>query len=570
MGIIAGISAFNTLVSFTQTATSAAQSGSWTDAFAGLLGLGGGGGADTDEIVRRVDEIIEEQMGELSRTIRDFADNAGAAKVKTVLDRLSSYRDDRDSQDPDAIADLMLEGLNLVIENAKASLSAPHAHLETELATASALSTAITAAIAVTEETQDGAYARGNLSAKMQEAAGLLDQVGARLPELLTPQIELDIDWNSWLSKHDENYVYSIELPDGGAFGVEPTLLKELGQDPDLWVSGSFTFAGAAQPQSGWEDGVLTLAVNTQYSDASADVTIRNDLGDPRFMAPPGDDMVLDLNHESQRDLLEEWITLRYKELASEAMGFSPDLQELTSMADKVATLTGGEAKIGSDTANDDLAGGSGNDFLNGKWGADKLEGGDGRDVLYGKRGDDSLKGGNGSDVLRGHEGDDTLADNGYGPDMDNDALFGGAGDDKLLAGEGNDTLDGGAGSDWLLAMEGDNVLRGGTRIDPTISDAGGQYVPDGEADTFIFTPSGTGVDTIQDFESGTDTLEIFGVFPRSESWEVAFGFDEVNENTEIVVDDNEIYAETPMGEWEVFAKLVNSDTPTVDDFMVS
>jgi Ca2+-binding RTX toxin-like protein len=60
--------------------------------------------------------------------------------------------------------------------------------------------------------------------------------------------------------------------------------------------------------------------------------------------------------------------------------------------------------------------------------------------VIYGDAGIDSLVGGNGDDVLLGG----------------NDA-------DYLYGGSGNDLLIGGAGSDWLFGQEGDDIVIGGT-----------------------------------------------------------------------------------------------------------
>ena len=81
-----------------------------------------------------------------------------------------------------------------------------------------------------------------------------------------------------------------------------------------------------------------------------------------------------------------------------------------------------------------------------------------------------------------------------------NDRLGGGAGNDTLLGGDGNDTIDGGAGNDRLIGGDGNDTLTGGS-----------------EADVFVFfadglSPSGTGQDSITDFEIGTDQIELFGV----------------------------------------------------------
>ena len=67
-----------------------------------------------------------------------------------------------------------------------------------------------------------------------------------------------------------------------------------------------------------------------------------------------------------------------------------------------------------------------------------------------------------------------------------NDQLYGGAGKDTLYGGNGDDTLSGGAGND---------VLTGGSG-----------------ADSFVFEKTTqNGLDTITDFQVGTDRLVIYG-----------------------------------------------------------
>jgi Ca2+-binding RTX toxin-like protein len=77
--------------------------------------------------------------------------------------------------------------------------------------------------------------------------------------------------------------------------------------------------------------------------------------------------------------------------------------------------------------------------------------------------------------------------------------FVGGAGDDKLTTGAGNDSINGGAGNDTLIGNAGADMLTGG----------------DG-ADTFHFNAvtdsQGVTVDTITDFLSGTDTIDLNAV----------------------------------------------------------
>ncbi len=95
-------------------------------------------------------------------------------------------------------------------------------------------------------------------------------------------------------------------------------------------------------------------------------------------------------------------------------------------------------------------------------------------DVVYGRAGNDKLDGGAGNDVLHGGAGDDVLA--------------GGLGDDRLAGGFGNDTLDGGAGDDVAVFN--------GARSDYAITRRA-----DGSVEVKDLRATSTGVDTLIDVE---------------------------------------------------------------------
>ena len=101
--------------------------------------------------------------------------------------------------------------------------------------------------------------------------------------------------------------------------------------------------------------------------------------------------------------------------------------------------------------------------------------GGSGDDTLTGTEGNDSLNGRRGNDILTGNAGNDTL--------------IGGNGKDFLVGSAGDDLLDGGNGTDTLRGGLGNDILTGGNR-----------------QDIFVFA-SGEGIDTINDFELGTDKI---------------------------------------------------------------
>ena len=89
-------------------------------------------------------------------------------------------------------------------------------------------------------------------------------------------------------------------------------------------------------------------------------------------------------------------------------------------------------------------------------------------------------------DVLLGLDGNDTLS--GLGGD---DTLVGGTGDDTLFGGDDNDVLFGGAGND---------ILTGDAGADRFVIEGSDINVPTNVAGDF---------DTITDFETGADTLDL-------------------------------------------------------------
>lgn len=107
------------------------------------------------------------------------------------------------------------------------------------------------------------------------------------------------------------------------------------------------------------------------------------------------------------------------------------------------------------------LLGGNGDDQLVGSERADKLWGGLGNDLLVAGDANDQLFGEQDDDELQGGAGNDTL-DGGVGKDL----LFGDAGNDQLNGGADNDELQGGAGNDLLVGGLGDDYLDGGAGAD--------------------------------------------------------------------------------------------------------
>jgi hypothetical protein len=106
---------------------------------------------------------------------------------------------------------------------------------------------------------------------------------------------------------------------------------------------------------------------------------------------------------------------------------------------------------------------------------------------LLGGAGNDRLIGGDGADTLRGAAG--------------NDQLTGGGGADLLEGGAGSDVLTAGIGADRLLGGDGDDLLKGGKDNDTLVGGAGGDTLNGGAGfDVFRFENLDGGVDTIVDF----------------------------------------------------------------------
>jgi Ca2+-binding RTX toxin-like protein len=120
------------------------------------------------------------------------------------------------------------------------------------------------------------------------------------------------------------------------------------------------------------------------------------------------------------------------------------------------------------------------------------LSGSDGHDTLrafgfngflslYGGAGDDILVAGNVASTLNGGLGNDSIS----GSDG-NDLLQGDWGDDMLFGGDGDDNLDGWYGNDVLQAGAGDDNLYGGPGADSLYGEAGSDYLDGGDWDNDV------------------------------------------------------------------------------------
>jgi Ca2+-binding RTX toxin-like protein len=83
---------------------------------------------------------------------------------------------------------------------------------------------------------------------------------------------------------------------------------------------------------------------------------------------------------------------------------------------------------LGSDAAQDWIAGNLGDDTIYGHAGDDKLNGNRGNDIIFGGLGNDKVIGGAGDDDLYGEDGNDRISG-----DQGNDRMTGGAGRDTFI-----------------------------------------------------------------------------------------------------------------------------------------
>jgi Ca2+-binding RTX toxin-like protein len=104
--------------------------------------------------------------------------------------------------------------------------------------------------------------------------------------------------------------------------------------------------------------------------------------------------------------------------------------------------------------------------------------------------------------VIGGNQGSDTFINlEGLAGSQLGDQLFGDAQNNIILGLGGNDLINGRGGDDDLRGGDGDDSLEGGAGADTLLGEAG--------ADRFVYRQAAHGGDTIVDFVSGIDKIEI-------------------------------------------------------------
>jgi Ca2+-binding RTX toxin-like protein len=190
------------------------------------------------------------------------------------------------------------------------------------------------------------------------------------------------------------------------------------------------------------------------------------------------------------------------------------------SLATVGAQVTGGS---GTDTlTNFENLGGTGyDDVLGGNGGNNVLDGAGGNDSLTGDAGNDTLIGGGGNDTLAGGTGDDVYVLQGADVIVENASegtdevqTSGNAGlalniENLRLLGTGNLSGNGNGGDNVLTGNTGNNGLNGAGGNDTLVGGAGNDTLIGGSGNDTIVLNSLVGSDTITDFVSGADKLQI-------------------------------------------------------------
>ncbi len=128
-------------------------------------------------------------------------------------------------------------------------------------------------------------------------------------------------------------------------------------------------------------------------------------------------------------------------------------------------------------------------------------------ETLYASKGDDMINGGEGDDWIGGGGCDFLIQLSGrFLWDRDgNDQFDGGAGNDELYGYGGDDELKGDRGNDRLEGGRGNDILIGGTGLDTLVGGTG--------IDTFVIQTLTDELDTVLDFEVGTDLIDLRTIF---------------------------------------------------------
>jgi Ca2+-binding RTX toxin-like protein len=156
--------------------------------------------------------------------------------------------------------------------------------------------------------------------------------------------------------------------------------------------------------------------------------------------------------------------------------------------------------------SNNTIRSGSGDDTIYAGYGSDFVQSGSGDDTIYGYGAGGLTAGATFAYAER--DGADLL-DGGAG----NDRIFGGGGNDQLLGGAGHDILHGGSGTDGISGGDGNDIISSGYGTDYLRGGAGSDIFLYAYSDSGDASDANGGRDTIRDFQSGTDKIDISGYY---------------------------------------------------------
>ncbi|RLJ67583.1 beta strand repeat-containing protein [Sulfurisoma sediminicola] len=302
--------------------------------------------------------------------------------------------------------------------------------------------------------------------------------------------------------------------------------------------------------------GSISNINGTQGEDGNNIDTLKGGLGDDAFYV---------YNFDTVTEVAAGGTDIVYLKGNNASYALENEVENLTVQNTAVTTVNGNALgniidSSGGSTAAQTIDGMAGNDTITGSSGGDIIYGGTGADTMYGGNGGDNYWVGNAGDVVidTGTVGTDVVhiySNSGASHDTESTALrafslaSNGMGVDTLdvvstVAGaqywfEGNELLNtisfdnsvgssvfmqGGGGNDTLLIVNsltgsskldggaGDDALTGGGSADILIGGMGNDTLTgNGGADVFVFDSPATisGSDTINDFVSGTDVLQL-------------------------------------------------------------
>jgi Ca2+-binding RTX toxin-like protein len=187
----------------------------------------------------------------------------------------------------------------------------------------------------------------------------------------------------------------------------------------------------------------------------------------------------------------------------------------ITSTAPAIPQSTEGDDILNGTEWDDRIFALGGSDTLYGMGGNDTLVGGDGNDTLDGGEGADQMTGGTGDDIyIVDNTGDRAIERDGQGIDLVRSSiafsLGGSALENLTLTGTAAVNGTGNSNANVLTGNDAANRLDGGTNDDTLYGMGGNDTLVGGAgADSFRYCSALEGGDTIQDFVSGLDRLQI-------------------------------------------------------------